>query len=375
MNIIDRNTKDKILTVLLTPLAWAYDVVTSVRNSLFENHFIRSEEFDVPVISVGNLAVGGTGKTPHVEYIVSQLAGSYKIAILSRGYKRKTKGYVLANDKSTPRTIGDEPYQMYQKFGMMAHVAVCENRRHGIKQLLDDFPDINLIILDDAFQHRYVRPKVSIVLTDYSHPFYKDKILPLGRLRENSKGIYRANFVIVTKCPADMLPLDYRIVETDLQLMPYQGQYFSRYEYGKLKPVFEDSCPYEVYPERLTARDTVLLLTGIANPRDFIRHFNTYEFERKVCHFPDHHDFGRSDLEKIERIFDGLKGERKIIITTEKDAVRLMNNPYFPENLKKFVYYQPIGVRILEGLHGNDFIAKLRQAIEEKDHPLSAKYL
>lgn len=361
-----KTTRDKILHYLLMGPSWLYGIATGFRNWLFDTKLLKEEEFDIPVVGVGNITVGGTGKTPHVEYIVSNLATEYNLAVLSRGYKRHTKGFVLANKKSTPRLIGDEPYQIYQKFGHQIQVAVCESRKKGIKELLNLFPDLDLIVLDDSFQHRWVKPKVSILLTDYNRPFYHDRMLPLGRLRESPVGVNRADMVIVTKCPDNLKPLDFLIVRKDLELWKYQKLFFSRYEMGNLQPVFQDDAPYDVSLSDLGYHDSVLLLTGIAHPRHFVRQFKNYPFKVKVFHFPDHHDYGRNDIEKIVAKFKELKGEHKIIVTTEKDAVRLMHNPYFPKNLKPFIFYLPIKVRILD-LPGNEnFIESLRQSIEEK---------
>lgn len=337
-------------------------MVTGVRNWMFNSKILPEEEFDIPIIGVGNLTVGGTGKTPHVEYIVNHLATEYKIAVLSRGYKRKTSGFVLANSKSTPRLIGDEPYQIYQKFGGKVIVAVCENRRKGIKELIKMFPDLGLIVLDDSFQHRWVKPKVSILLTDYSRPFYKDRILPLGRLRESPRQVNRADMVIVTKCPDDMMPINFRIAKKELDLMKFQKLFFSRYEMGSLKPVFQDDSPYEVSLGSLGVSDTVLLLTGIAHPRQFVRQFRNYPFNVKVFHFPDHHDYGRKDIEKIIDKFNKISGKHKIIVTTEKDAVRLMHNPYFPKNLKPFIFFLPITVKMIKD--EEDFIEELQSSIK-----------
>lgn len=358
-----KTTKDKIMVCLLTPLSWLYGGVMAVRNWLFDNKILKEEEYDIPIIGVGNLTVGGTGKTPHVEYIVGNLAPEYKTAVLSRGYKRKTKGFVLANDKSTPELIGDEPLQIYQKFGSIATVAVCESRRKGIKELMRLFPDLQLIVLDDAFQHRWVKPKVSVLLTDYNRPFYKDHILPLGRLRESAVHVNRADMVVVTKCPDDMLPINFRIAFKDLNLMKFQKLFFTRYEYESIKPVFPESVPRSVSLESLDAEDAVLLVTGIAHPRYFVRYFKKYPFKVKVDHFPDHHDFSRNDILSISRRFSQLSGIRKLIVTTEKDAVRLSHNPYFPQELKSSVYYLPVKVAPANGIDDADFIDELRNAI------------
>lgn len=361
------DAKKRILTYILTPFSWLYGMVTAVRNWMFNVGILKEEKFKVPVVSIGNITVGGTGKTPHTEYIVENLSEIYNTAVLSRGYKRKTRGFIVANAHSTPESIGDEPLQIYNKYGSRIKVAVCESRRKGIKELLRLYPDLQLIVLDDAFQHRYVKPKVSVLLMDYNRPIYTDHLLPLGRLRETQHQINRADMVIVTKCPANLNPLDFRLVQKHLDLMSFQKLYFSTYIQGGLVPVFGDDKPYNVYLSNMTQRDTVLLLTGIANPRGFVRQFKSYPFKIKVCHFPDHHSFSRKDLENIEKMFNSLTGERKIIITTEKDAVRLAYNPYFPNNLKPLIFYMPIGVSMVNGLDSGNFISDLRKQINQVD--------
>lgn len=362
-----KTTKDKIITYLLTPFSWIYGCVMGVRNKLYDWGILKSETFDVAVISVGNITIGGTGKTPHVEYLISQLQQYYHIGVVSRGYKRQTKGFVPANSKSTPETIGDEPYQIYQKFSKRVKVAVCESRREGIKKLLEIDQQINLIILDDAFQHRAVSPKLSILLVDYNRPIYEDNVLPLGRLRESEGGINRSDFVIVTKCPENMTRLDYRLVSKKLDLMTYQKLFFSRLRYDEVKPVFEDDARYRVSLEALEKTDAVLLLTGIANPRPLVKYLRKFPFGIRVCHFPDHHAFTKADLEKISKKYEQLRGARKLIITTEKDAVRLACNPYFPTNLKPFTYYVPISVEMdKEWTPDLDFINELREEIDKK---------
>lgn len=357
-----KTTVDKILTYVLTPISWIYGAIMWVRNRLFNMGILPQVEFDVPVIGVGNITVGGTGKTPHTEYIVGQLCGTHKVAVLSRGYKRKTKGFIIANSKSTPETIGDEPWQIYHKFGKLIKVAVCENRKKGISELLKHYPDLELIILDDSFQHRWVKPKISILLMEYDRPVYNDHLLPLGRLRESAHEINRADKVIVTKCPDSLSPIDFRLVTKHLDLMTYQKIYFSRYTYGELLPVFPDEAMFKANLSTLTEKDSIFLLTGIAHPRYFVRHFKSYACNKKVEHFPDHHDFSRSDINRIERKFRAMQGERKLIITTEKDAVRLVHNPYFPQELKPFVFYQPVNVQMLSGPYGhdNDLIKDIR---------------
>lgn len=364
---MSNNTKDILLSYVLTPLSWIYGAVTAVRNKMFDKHILKEKEFDIPVICVGNLTVGGTGKTPLVEYIAENLCREYNIGIVSRGYKRKTKGYILANSKSTPDIIGDEPYQMLNKLGNSVRIAVCEKRSEGIARLREAHPEINLILLDDAFQHRYVKPSVSVLLVDYTRPVFEDKLLPLGRLRESLSQIYRAEIVVVTKCPEGLMPIDYSMMRKGLDLFPYQDLFFSRYSYRSLEAVFPDDCPYQASLESLGAHDSVLLLTGIAHPRPFVRHFKQYSFKKRVSHFPDHHDFTRRNLQMIEHDFNAMKGERKIIVTTEKDAVRLANNPYFPEKLKALTFFIPIDVNMIEGnASGYDsFMDALRRRLRE----------
>lgn len=350
----------------LTPLSWLYGAIMGVRNWLFESNLIKSKEYDIPVIGVGNLTVGGAGKTPHVEYIVSHICVDMKVAVLSRGYKRKTKGFILANMHSTPSTIGDEPYQIYQKFAPRVIVAVCENRRKGIEELMRQFPDLEAIVLDDSFQHRWVKPKISILLTDSNRPLNKDNLLPLGRLRESARQVNRADMVIVTKCQEDLLPIDYRIMTKELDLMKFQKLFFSRYEYGTLKPVFPDESPYSVNLSSLTSKDGVMLLTGIANPRYFISYFKNYPFRVKIDHYPDHHDFTQKDIKEMVEKFRKTPGERKIIITTEKDAVRLANNPYFPREIKPFTFYLPVQVRMINIIDNKNLIEEIRNDIKKR---------
>lgn len=359
---------DNILTGVLTPASWVYGGIMWVRNKFFDNDIFKEKKYSVPIVGIGNLTVGGTGKTPFVEYIVSHLASEYKIAILSRGYKRKTSGFVLATDRSTPEQIGDEPMQIYRKFGQIAKVAVCEDRRKGIEKLLENCPEINLIILDDSFQHRWVKPKVSILLQDYHRPMYEDKLLPLGRLREQYNSIYRADMIVVTKCPEQMDPINYRVIYKNLEPMSFQKIYFSCIQTDPISPVFPENEKYNISLETLTRDDCVILVTGIAYPRSFIRQFRQYPFKVNIVRFPDHHDFSRRDIEMIEDIYEKQKGKRKIILTTEKDAVRLAYNPYFPNYLKPVTYYQPIEIIMKYGLNGEDILSDLKNLINRRDH-------
>lgn len=354
-----------ISNFVLLPLSKLYGLGMGIRNVMFKWHILKQRRFDVPIVVVGNIAVGGTGKTPHTEYVINLLKQNYHIGMISRGYKRKTKGFVLATSRSTPMDIGDEPYQIYQKFGREISVAVCENRCEGIDELLRIDPEINLIVLDDAFQHRYVKPTVSIVLTEFNRPVFMDKLLPLGRLREPQKAIYRADFVIVTKCPERIKPLEYRIMDNNLELYPYQKLFFSRYVYPSLKPVFPEQAVNIPTLQWMDHNDAVLIIAGIANPKPLVRMVKKTPPRVKLKVFPDHHNFSRKDIQEIERRFKEIEANNKIILTTEKDAVRIANNPYFPQYLKSSIFYQPIIVEF-DNVRSENFDYELRQALSKK---------
>lgn len=351
----------------LYPVAWIYGAVVMLRNKLFDWGMLRSKSFDVPVISVGNLAVGGTGKTPHTEYLIKLLCKKYQVAVLSRGYKRNTKGYVLAGAESTAQTIGDEPYQMHTKFPTVT-LAVDENRCHGIEQLLGlKNPSVDVVLLDDAFQHRYVKPGLSILLTDYHRLFCEDALLPAGRLREPISGKNRAQIVIVTKCPQDLKPIDYNIITKRLHLFPYQQLFFSAFRYGELERVFGDleasgrtsrdgsgedsslsaSFPLQV-PLHLLKETRVLLVTGIASPTPIIERLEGCAKEIDLLSFSDHHDFTQRDVQLMKERFQKLQGEHRLIVTTEKDATRLVSHPNLDAELKPFIYALPIEIEILQ---------------------------
>ncbi len=330
--------------LFLLPLSKVYGAITYTRNKMFDWKVLKEAESDGPAITVGNLAVGGNGKTPHVAYIVNACRKEHRVAVLSRGYRRKTKGFIIAGPTSTPQDIGDEAYQVYHKFGGDVVVAVCEDRVDGIECLLRVNPDISMIVLDDAFQHRYVKPAVSIVITEYNHPIYKDKMLPYGHLRESARGINRADMVVVSKCPSTMTPLDFRMVKNRYDLFPSQHLFYSHYEYQILRPVFPDVATVVPFLDYLSADDSILAIAGIGNPRPFIRFLKSFAAKVKVDIYNDHHRYTKKDMEHLKARYAKLKGQQRIIITTEKDAVRLAACPYFPYELKSSIYYLPIEV-------------------------------
>ena len=356
-----------ISKTILLPCSKIYGAVTYMRNKFFDWGILKQHEFDVPIIVVGNLTVGGTGKTPHVEHIVEAMRHSHHVAVLSRGYKRRTKGFVLASSRSTPRDIGDEAYQIYHKFGGEVVMAVCEDRVKGINELLKIDPMINLIVLDDAFQHRYVKPRVAILITEYGRPVYNDRLLPYGRLRESVRGMTRADIVITTKCPDDIKDLDYRLVSKHLELFPYQTLFFSKYVYQNLMPLFPDAARSIPYLDWMGQNDTILAVAGIGNPRPFVRYIKSFLPRVKVNIFPDHHNYSRKDIELLKNRYNSMKGENRIIVTTEKDAVRLACNPYFPHELKAVTFYLPIKVEFVNRTNNDEFADAIRKYIKEND--------
>ncbi|MDE5799929.1 MAG: tetraacyldisaccharide 4'-kinase [Paramuribaculum sp.] len=338
--------KSKILSALLLyPISKVYGWVVAVRNAMFNRGMLTQHSFDIPVIVVGNISMGGSGKTPHTEYIVDALASQFHIGVLSRGYKRRTRGFVMASPDSTPDAIGDEPYQIYTKFCHRGvRVAVCEDRVKGINMMRKLDPAINLIVLDDAFQHRYVKPTLAVVLMEYSRPAYADKLLPYGRLREPVTALDRADIVVVTKCPASMTPMEARIIRTNLNLMPYQRLLFSGFRYMPLVPLFPEEFPggHGAQLSHLTRADSILAVTGVANPRPMIKYLRTYKAKVRIKRYSDHHHFSHSDMESILSKFTSMSGHTKILVTTEKDAVRLRHNPCFPAELRRCSYYLPV---------------------------------
>lgn len=312
---------------VLTPLSWIYGFGVWIRNLMFDTGLLRSHSFDVPIISIGNITVGGTGKTPHTEYLIKLLHRNNQISILSRGYKRKSRGFRLATSETQMSEIGDEPYQMKRKFPFI-HMAVDKDRCHGIKQLIK--PEVNpttdVIILDDAYQHRYVSPGINILLMDYHRLIYYDKLMPAGRLREPQSSKNRADIVIITKCPLYITPMDQRGIERSLNLQPWQRLFFSTFRYGDLEQI-TNRQKTKPLGSLTKYSGKILLVSGIASPVQL-----EYDLEKMAkiesIRFSDHHNFTKRDLRQIENRYNALAdgdGISPIIITTEKDATRLCN--------------------------------------------------
>lgn len=337
----------------LLPFSWFYGFGVGFRNMLFEMGILKSRSYTVPVISVGNITVGGTGKTPHVEYLIRLLKDKVNVAVLSRGYKRKSHGFVLADAETPMKMIGDEPYQMKQKFPDIT-VAVDSKRTRGIDHLIggEAGKDIDVVLLDDAFQHRYVKPGINILLVDYHRLIIYDELLPAGRLREPVKSKDRADIVIITKCPWNLKPMEFRVITKAMKLYPYQQLFFSTHEY---------EMPIAVFPEeqgKLGASETldslaslkdknVLLLTGIGSPEQM-----KHDMEQMTDHvtpltFSDHHDFKQKDIVAINEAFAAIP-EPKVIITTEKDATRLAVLEELSSEVKQHLYKLPIYIQIMQ---------------------------
>jgi tetraacyldisaccharide 4'-kinase len=334
---------------ILYPLSVLYGEITRIRNKMYDNGVLKSTQFDIPVIVVGNLSVGGTGKTPQIEYLIRLLEKEYKIAVLSRGYKRKSKGFLIADTSSDAQKIGDEPFQYYQKFKNII-VAVDTDRVNGINQLkgLENPPEI--ILLDDAFQHRKVDAGFNILLTPYNDLYVDDTMLPSGNLRERTEGAERAQIIIVTKCPNELSDKKQFEVASKLEPALYQTVFFSSIEYAS---VIKDK------KSTISLSDLkdyqVLLVTGIANPTPLVNYLNSESIKFEHLKYPDHHDFSDKEIKNIKSIFNKISSKKKIILTTEKDFVRLEN--------QLDVKYLEIKTVFIN--HGQDFDKKIINYVEQ----------
>jgi len=349
--------------IVLFPLSLVYGLAVWLRNSLFDKKILRSSSFNLPVICVGNLAVGGTGKSPMVEFLVSNLHKNIKVAVLSRGYKRKTRGYALAHDKTTALEIGDEPMQFHIKFPDIS-VAVGEERIVAIPQLLHDKPDTEVILLDDAFQHRHVRAGLNIILTDYNNLFTRDWFLPTGDLRDEKRSYRRADLLVITKCPDHLSLEEKEDLKQEVSPLEHQHLFFSTIHYG---------LPYHIIGRNeITINESmeVLLVSGIANPaplKSYLQEVSATYFE---ILYGDHHIFTIDDWREIVKRFNNIQASNKIILTTEKDAVRLIK---FAQELKDLpVYVIPIAIQFLfnEEKQFNDMIMNYIKGFRQTSHTM-----
>jgi tetraacyldisaccharide 4'-kinase len=330
--------------LLLFPVWFVYGFIIFMRNWMYDLKIFKSTEFHLPVISFGNITVGGTGKTPHAEYLIRLLKDNYKVAVLSRGYKRKTRNFIVATEQSTAEAIGDEPAQIKRKFPDLT-VAVDRNRVNGIKKLNENIPDLDIILLDDAFQHRAVVPGVNILLVNYNRPLDGDSLMPLGRLREPAYQKKRADIIIVTKVPANITPMEKRLLEHQINPQSHQHLYFSTIRYGEPRPVFAQETA-DVDADFMSNDLSVLLVCGVAEPQSLIEQVGEGYKEVIPLIFPDHHNYTQHNISDILKKFNAISNPNKVIFTTEKDAARLVHLN-LSEHLPEKWFYLPIEIEFL----------------------------
>ncbi|MBR3912610.1 MAG: tetraacyldisaccharide 4'-kinase [Alistipes sp.] len=342
---------------LMKLLSYPYRMAITLRHWMFDCKLIKSQNFKTPIICVGNITVGGTGKTPTAEMIVGYMKQYYNVAVLSRGYGRRTKGYLEVKTTSSYRDVGDEPLQVKLKYPD-ALVVVCEKRTEAIHRIEAEHPEINLIVMDDGFQHRYVEPRINVVIVDSTRPYYEDDYLPAGTLRDKPESLDRAHYFIVTKCPVDMSPLDQRVWRMNLHKIAYQRVYFTR---------VIPTPPVAQFPTQnvLNEGDEVIVMSGIGNPKAFIsdvkRNYNVVG----TITFPDHHVYSVSDIERIVAKLE--KHPKAMLLTTEKDTVKLRRSRRVPDIMRERLFYQPVQVEFLEG-SDVDFLGTLKSDLEGKVH-------
>lgn len=339
----------KSRSFLLYPLASIYGSITGIRNYLYDSGILHSTEFEIPVICTGNITVGGTGKTPLTEYLIRLLKDRFRVALLSRGYRRKTAGFQMATAGTTVSDLGDESFQIWQKFPDIL-VAVDNNRVHGVSSILKNNPDIQVILMDDGFQHRSIKPGLSIVLIDYNRPLSTDHLLPYGNLRENKKNLRRAEIIIFTKSPPDITNESMKAVLHGLGPAAGKNVFFTSITYGNPCPLFGGTVQHKLIPENLAYSNSgALLITGIASPEPLRRYLDNFFGEIVHLSYPDHYSYRAVDFEKMRIAWEKMRSPVKYAITTEKDAVRLKDFSNIAEPLKRALYYIPTGVAFLNG--------------------------
>lgn len=329
------------LKILLLPFAFIYGIITLLRNRLYDWHLLKEKRFDIHTIGVGNLAVGGAGKTPLVEYLIRLLLKEeFKVATLSRGYKRKTSGFVLASENSTAEDIGDEPLIYKTKYKV--DVTVDGNRVSAVKKIsaFDNAP--NVILLDDVFQHRAIKCGLNIVVSDYNNLYFKDHMLPSGTLREFKSGINRADVIIISKTPERTSPVEMRAILKDITPRAHQQVFFSYLRYGEIFSMSNNAEKIDTLNDLFRFR--IISFAGIANAQPMVNYLKEYAAEVKHLEFPDHHDFILKDLEDIERYYNSFEGGNKIMVTTEKDFMRLKNKQTWEVASRMNIYILPVEV-------------------------------
>ena len=356
------------MKILKTILSWIYGAVIVIRHRLYDWGVFKSHTFDIPIVCIGNITVGGTGKTPMAELLLSSLSSTYNIALLSRGYGRRTKGYREVQTTDSYLDVGDEPLQMKLKFANTL-VVVAEDRVKAIQRIRQEHPEINLIVMDDGFQHRSVKAKVNIIILDATRPVESDYLLPRGRLRDIKSRLAAGHFFMVSKCPDTMTPLDRRLWHNKLRTIAYQKVYFSKLEPLPIAPLFNfaDREPVDYASQ-------AILMAGIGSPRGFV---SAAEMRFTVVDkyiVGDHHRYNVDDINAIIALHK--RHPRAIILMTEKDAVKLRRSNNLPESLRRAMYYQPVEMSFIEGPDQN-FIGKLIAEIEHtgNDRELTKKHV
>lgn len=344
-----------MLKFLLAPAAALYKAAVTFRHRLFDWGILRSERFDIPIICIGNITVGGTGKTPMAEMIVAYMSQMHHVALLSRGYGRRTKGYLEVQPDAHYRDAGDEPLQIKLKFPDTV-VVVCEKRADGIRRILSEHPEVDLIVMDDGFQHRYVEPKINVVMIDATRPVQHDRMLPVGTLRDLPEELHRAHYFVVTKCPERMAPIERRILRKVLIQVAYQKVYFTRIESFQPQPLYPD----EADAEPLRLQREVIALSGIGNPKPFIASLSErYRVVEEIL-LDDHHVYRVRDVRNIGELL--ARHPDAVVVTTEKDAVKLTNRAKIPAEVRSRLYYQPINISFIED-SATDFLQKLEEDV------------
>jgi tetraacyldisaccharide 4'-kinase len=321
--------------LILAPLSWLYGMVIAVRNWMYDEGLKKSVTLDIPVVCVGNITVGGTGKTPMCEALIKHFQETHNVGLISRGYRRKTRGYVEVTPGTSWRSVGDEPRQIKTNYPDTV-VVVCKDRVAGIERMRREHPEVNLVIMDDGFQYRRLCPKLNIVMTDYARPIDKDGMLPLGRLRDQRKQMRRAHYVVVARCPAGITPLERRIRRNNLELLPFQNLSFTRVAAGEPYPAFPDDAGNV----RLKAGARVVAMAALGNPASFVDGLAArYRLEDELL-WGDHHPYVVRDLRRMEKALADV-GDDAVIVTTEKDAVKLGNGAKIPPGLRARIFVQP----------------------------------
>ena len=344
--------------VLLKIASLFYGAAIKLRHLLFDVNILHSERFDIPIICVGNITVGGTGKTPTVEMLVEHYSEVYNVAVLSRGYGRKTEGYRVVEENDTYRTVGDEPLQIKRKFPNIK-VIVCEKRAFAVHRIKEEFPEVNMIIMDDGFQHRYIEPLVNIIIVDANRPVQHDHLLPYGQLRDTTDSLSRAHYFIVTKCPENMKPIDMRLMNKWLIEKPSQEIYFSRMQAATPCPVFagiEDTVAHGA---------TVIAMSGIGDNEAFNRGLSQRYKVVDTIDLDDHHSYRMSDLKRMQQLL--AKHPNAVIMTTEKDAVKLSHSDAIPEDLRHKLFYEKIAL-LFVGKSRMDLFERIDNDIKNRDN-------